>query len=74
VGERLARGEKLTDILATMKMVAEGIYTTRSVHAEAAEMGVPMPITAEIYRVLYENKSPLAAVNDLMLREPTSEK
>ncbi len=74
VGERLARGEKLADILATMKMVAEGIYTTRSVHAKAAEIGIPMPITAEIYRVLYENKSPLAAVNDLMLREPTSEK
>ena len=74
VGERLAKGEKLTDIQATMKMVAEGIYTTRSVHAKAAEMNIPMPITAEIFRVLYENKSPLAAVNDLMLREPTGEK
>jgi len=74
VGERLAKGEKLTDIQATMKMVAEGIYTTRSVHAKAAEMNIPMPITAEIFRVLYGNKSPLAAVNDLMLREPTGEK
>src|SRR5207248_10679567 len=67
VGERLARGEKLPEILATMKMVAEGIYTTRSVHDEASQMGISMPITSEIYRVLYENKSPLAAVNDLML-------
>jgi glycerol-3-phosphate dehydrogenase (NAD(P)+) len=73
VGERLARGEKLSDILATMKMVAEGIYTTRSVHQKAAKMGIEMPITTEIYRVLYEGKGPLAAVNDLMLREPTSE-
>jgi glycerol-3-phosphate dehydrogenase (NAD(P)+) len=74
VGERLAKGEKLANIQATMKMVAEGIYTTRSVHDEATQMGISMPITTEIYRVLYENKSPLDAVNDLMLREPTSEK
>jgi glycerol-3-phosphate dehydrogenase (NAD(P)+) len=74
VGERLAKGQSLTEIQATMKMVAEGIYTTRSVHAKAEGMHIPMPITGEIYRVLYENKSPLDAVNDLMLREPTSEK
>jgi glycerol-3-phosphate dehydrogenase (NAD(P)+) len=73
VGERLGRGEKLADILESMVMVAEGVYTTRSIHDKAAKLGVEMPITAEIYRVLYENKDPLAAVNDLMLREPTSE-
>jgi glycerol-3-phosphate dehydrogenase (NAD(P)+) len=73
VGERLARGEKLADILASMNMVAEGIYTTRSVHDKAAKMGIEMPITAEVYQVLYENKDPLTAVNDLMLREPTHE-
>jgi glycerol-3-phosphate dehydrogenase (NAD(P)+) len=43
------------------------------VHDKAAKMGIPMPITAEVYRVLYEAKDPLAAVNDLMLREPKSE-
>jgi glycerol-3-phosphate dehydrogenase (NAD(P)+) len=74
VGLRLAKGDKLSEIQATMKMVAEGVYTTRSVHAQAAEMNVSMPITGEIYRVLYENKAPFAAVNDLMLREPTSER
>jgi glycerol-3-phosphate dehydrogenase (NAD(P)+) len=74
VGERLAKGQKLHEIQATMKMVAEGIYTTKSVHDEAVQMGISMPITTEIYRVLYESKSPLDAVNDLMLREPTSEK
>jgi glycerol-3-phosphate dehydrogenase (NAD(P)+) len=74
VGERLAKGEKLAGIQATMKMVAEGINTTRSVHAKASEMNISMPITAEIYRVLYEDKSPLTAVNELMMREPTREK
>jgi glycerol-3-phosphate dehydrogenase (NAD(P)+) len=73
VGERLGRGEKLQAILASMPMVAEGVYTTRSVHDEAAGMGIEMPITAEVYRVLYEDKEPLAAVKDLMLREPTRE-
>jgi glycerol-3-phosphate dehydrogenase (NAD(P)+) len=73
VDERLAHGEKLQAILAGMQMVAEGVYTTRSVHDKAARMGIDMPITAEVYRVLYEDKDPLTAVNDLMLREPTSE-
>lgn len=73
VGERLARGEKLADILGSTKMVAEGVYTTRSVYQKAARMGIEMPITTEIFRVLYEDKAPLAAVNDLMGREPTSE-
>jgi glycerol-3-phosphate dehydrogenase (NAD(P)+) len=70
----LAQGQKLSAILAGMAMVAEGVYTTRSVHARAERMGIEMPITAEIYRVLYEDKDPLTAVSDLMLREPTSER
>jgi glycerol-3-phosphate dehydrogenase (NAD(P)+) len=73
VGERLAGGEKLPDILSSTGMVAEGVYTARSVHARACKMGIDMPITAEIYRVLYEGKAPASAVRDLMLREPTSE-
>ena len=73
VGERLARGEKLPDILASTSMVAEGVYTARSVHDKALRMDIAMPITSEVYRVLYQHKDPLAAVNDLMLREPTSE-
>lgn len=74
VGERLARGDKLPAILASMKMVAEGVYTTRSVHDKAARMGIDMPITAEVHRVLYENKDPATAVKDLMVRELRSER
>jgi glycerol-3-phosphate dehydrogenase (NAD(P)+) len=73
VGERLARGEKLADVLAGMDMVAEGVYTTRSVHERAARMGIDMPIMGEVYRVLYEGKDPRAAVDDLMLRSPKGE-
>ena len=74
VGERLGRGEKLADILAGMSMVAEGVSTTRSVHDRARRMGIDMPITAEVYRVLYEGKDPRAAVVDLMLREHRHER
>jgi glycerol-3-phosphate dehydrogenase (NAD(P)+) len=73
VGERLARGERLPAILASMSMVAEGVFTTRSVHEKAERLGLEMPITAEVYRVLYEDKDPRRAVRDLMQREPTSE-
>jgi glycerol-3-phosphate dehydrogenase (NAD(P)+) len=74
VGERLAKGETLDAILSGTHMVAEGVYTARSVHAKATRMGIDMPITREVFRVLYEAKPPAAAVQDLMLREPRSEK
>jgi glycerol-3-phosphate dehydrogenase (NAD(P)+) len=73
VGQRLARGERWADIQASMNMVAEGAFTARSVHDRAAQIGIDMPITTEVYRVLYENKEPLRAVSDLMLREPKGE-
>jgi glycerol-3-phosphate dehydrogenase (NAD(P)+) len=73
VGQRLARGESWGEIEASTTMVAEGAYTARSVHSRAAQMGIDMPITAEVYRVLYEKKDPRAAVAELMLREPKGE-
>jgi glycerol-3-phosphate dehydrogenase (NAD(P)+) len=73
VGERLGRGEKLAGILASMSMVAEGVATTRSAHDRALQLDIDMPITAEVYRVLYEDKDPRLAVTDLMLREPRGE-
>lgn len=74
VGQRLAKGEKLADILKSTQMVAEGVYTTRSVHDRAQRMGIDMPITTEVYRMLYEGKDPRAAVDDLMLRRPRGER
>ncbi|WP_406695697.1 NAD(P)H-dependent glycerol-3-phosphate dehydrogenase [Singulisphaera sp. Ch08] len=73
VGERIGRGERLEEILASMVNVAEGVPTTRSVHDLARKRGVEMPITDELYRVLFEGKSPHAAVTDLMIREPKVE-
>jgi glycerol-3-phosphate dehydrogenase (NAD(P)+) len=73
VGERLGRGEKVADVLASMTMVAEGVYTAKSVYERAGRMGIEMPIATEVYRVLYEGKPPRAAVSDLMQRVPKFE-
>jgi glycerol-3-phosphate dehydrogenase (NAD(P)+) len=74
VGERLARGETLQKILTNMTMVAEGVYTTESVHQRAGQMGIVMPITAAVHKILYEEKDPREAVTELMLRAPKGEK
>ncbi len=68
VGMRLARGQKLMDILGEMKMVAEGVKTTQAVHALATKLKVELPITAQVHAVLYEDKDPATAVRELMGR------
>ena len=73
VGEQIGKGRKLKDILKGMEQVAEGIYTTRSVKLLAEKHKVDMPISREIYRILYEDKDPRQAVSDLMMRSPRAE-
>ena len=73
VGERIGRGERPDAVVGGMAMVAEGVYTAKAVHERAARMGVDLPITTEVYRVLYEGKDPRVAVSDLMLRSPKGE-
>src|SRR5439155_22063105 len=68
VGLRLAAGEPLDAILKSTEMVAEGVYTTRSVYERTRAMGIEMPIVTEVYRMLYGGKPPKQAVSDLMLR------
>lgn len=73
VGEQIGKGKTLAWILAHMQMVAEGIPTTKSAYYLSLKFKVEMPITKEIYRVLYKNKSPIKAVKDLMTREMKEE-
>lgn len=73
VGERIGKGEKLADILASSPMVAEGVTTTKSVYERAQIMGLDMPITSSVYRILYEGESPTRVVEELMSRSPRSE-
>ncbi|MCA9040471.1 MAG: NAD(P)-dependent glycerol-3-phosphate dehydrogenase [Planctomycetaceae bacterium] len=73
VGERLGRGETLSQIVNEMQGVAEGVATTRSVHELALEREIEMPITDEVYEVLFSEKSPVEATDSLMMRPPKDE-
>ncbi len=68
VGFRLGRGEKLADIQAGRRDVAEGVRNARSVHGLAQRYKVEMPMAGEVYRVLYEGKSPRQGLTDLLSR------
>ena len=68
VGKRLAQGRKLMDILGEMKSVAEGVKTTQAVHELAQKLKVEVPITEQVYAILYEDKDPALAVRQLMSR------
>jgi glycerol-3-phosphate dehydrogenase (NAD(P)+) len=68
VGLRLGRGERLDEIVASMKEVAEGVRNTRSVRDLAQSVAVEMPITEQMYQLLYEAKPPRQVVADLMTR------
>ncbi len=68
VGERLGQGETLAEIVKSMDSVAEGVKTTKAVMELAENNGIDMPITQEVFRVLFENKSPLEATQTLMSR------
>ncbi len=68
VGIELGRGRKLTEIIGSMRMVAEGVKTTGATVALAAEHGIEMPITSQIHRILEGEVSPLEAIRELMER------
>ena len=74
VGMALGQGRTLDEILAEMKMVAEGVRTTRSTRDLSRKMGVEMPIVEEVYSILFENRPARIAVENLMLREPKAER
>jgi len=68
VGLSLGEGKRLQDILADMRMVAEGIKTTKSAYQLAVREQIDMPICTQVYEILYEGKSCDAAVRELMSR------
>ncbi len=73
VGLALGKGRPLGEILQEMKMVAEGIRTTRAVRDLARKLTVEMPITEKMYEILFEGKDPRLTVEELMSRVPRSE-
>ncbi|MBV9210430.1 MAG: NAD(P)-dependent glycerol-3-phosphate dehydrogenase [Acidobacteria bacterium] len=68
VGHELGRGRKLEEIVKGMREVAEGVKTTLAVKQLADKLSIEMPITNEVYAVLYEGKSAAEAASELMTR------
>jgi glycerol-3-phosphate dehydrogenase (NAD(P)+) len=73
LGERMGKGEKIADILPTLSSVVEGYPTARSAAQLAVKVGVEAPIIREVQAMLYENKSPIDALRDLVSRDSKSE-
>lgn len=68
VGERLGKGEKIEDILASMKMVAEGVWNSKVIRQLAEQHHVEMPITEVVYKICYEHLPVKEAVGMLLSR------
>ncbi|HEX9079361.1 MAG TPA: NAD(P)H-dependent glycerol-3-phosphate dehydrogenase, partial [Desulfuromonadaceae bacterium] len=73
VGFKLGQGQRLAEILAEMRMVAEGVKTAESVYRLSRTLGVEMPIVEKTYQILHEDKPARQAVTELMARELKSE-
>jgi len=73
VGEQIGKGSDLSQVLNNMKMVAEGVKTTRSAFRLSQSLKVEMPITEKVYSVLFQGEDPLGAVSQLMSRDAKPE-
>lgn len=74
VGLKIAEGLSLDEITGSMKMVAEGVYTTMAAKKLAEKLGVEAPIIDEVFAILYLGKKPYDSVASLMGRPLKSEK
>lgn len=73
LGEQIGRGKTLDEVEAEMSMVAEGVRTTQSVRDLARRHHIEMPITEAVYAILFEQKNPDEAVDELMTRSAKRE-
>jgi|Deesub1362A_J573_1020465.scaffolds.fasta_scaffold16761_2 glycerol-3-phosphate dehydrogenase (NAD(P)+) len=68
VGEEIGRGRKLDEVLKSMKEVAEGVFTVKEMVRIGKKYRVSLPITTEVYKILYQNLPPYLGVKSLMVR------
>ena len=73
VGVEIAKGRKLKDIIMKMYDVAEGVPTSKAAREISRKLKIEIPITEEVYSVLYEGKDPFKAISSLMQRELKNE-
>jgi glycerol-3-phosphate dehydrogenase (NAD(P)+) len=74
VGEQLARGKMLQEITSSMRMIAEGIPTTESAMECARRLKIDTPIIDQVYALLYQQKSAIEAMQELLRREQKHER
>jgi glycerol-3-phosphate dehydrogenase (NAD(P)+) len=72
-GELVAGGMSPDDAIRKTGQACEGVETTRSAIGIASRLGIELPITREVARVLFEGKDPRVAIGDLMTRDPKAE-
>ncbi len=72
-GILLGQGKSLKEVLEEVHMVVEGVNTAKAAYNLSLKYNISMPLTKEIYKVLFENKNPRDAVSHLMTRNKTSE-
>lgn len=72
-GNLLGKGVKLPEVLEQMGMVVEGVRTTKAAYQLSKKYDVSMPITEQLYEVLFNDKSPKQAVDELMIRVKKTE-
>ena len=73
VGFQVGKGKSIDEITQQMKMVAEGVKTSKSAYELAEKENVVMPIVEQVYQILYEGKNPRRAVRELMRRDLKAE-
>ena len=73
VGERLGKGESLSEVRAVMTMVSEGVPTARAALTLAAPLGIELPITEQVCKVLFEGRDPKTAMEALLARSARHE-
>lgn len=73
VGLMLGQGKKMEEITASMQMVAEGIKTAKAAYILSEQYGVSMPITVEVFSILFKGRKLQEAVQNLMQRAKTYE-
>jgi len=72
-GILIGQGKTAKEAMEEVKMVVEGVTTTKAAYDLAQKQKVPMPITVEAYEVLFNGKDPRQAVYDLMMRNKKNE-
>ncbi|RPI13994.1 MAG: NAD(P)-dependent glycerol-3-phosphate dehydrogenase [Ignavibacteriae bacterium] len=73
VGEEIGKGKKLKQVISELKMVAEGVATTKSTHELGQKLRVELPIIEQVHKVLFVNKNPHKATEILMTRNLKTE-